>query len=48
MKRIFFMVFCFFAVFGIVLPVSAFELGVWGSYPKEFLSLSIAIDKSLS
>ena len=46
MKRIFFMVFCFFAVFGIVLPVSAFELGVRGSYWFPKMSGVVRVDNA--
>lgn len=44
MKRIILITFCFFAVFGIVLPVSAFELGVRGSYWFPEMSGLVRVD----
>jgi hypothetical protein len=43
-KRIFLLFFCFVAVFGLVLPVSAFELGVRGSYWFPKLSGVVRVD----
>lgn len=44
MKRMFLISICFLAVFGIVLPVSAFELGVRGYYWFPELSGVIRVD----
>jgi hypothetical protein len=44
MKRIFLLFICFLAFFGIVLPVSAFELGVRGYYWFPELSGVIRVD----
>ena len=44
MKRMFLLFICFLAVFGIVLPVSAFELGVRGYYWSPELSGVIRVD----
>jgi len=44
MKRMFLLFICFIAVFGIVLPVSAFELGVRGYYWLPELSGVMRVD----
>jgi len=44
MKRVFLSFICFLAVFGIVLPVSAFELGVRGYYWFPELSGDMRVD----
>ena len=44
MKRIFLLFICFLAVFSIVLPVSAFELGVRGYYWLPELSGVMRVD----
>jgi hypothetical protein len=44
MKRMFLLFICFFAVFGFVLPVSAFELGVRGYYWFPEMSGVIRVD----
>ena len=46
MKRIFLIFICILAVFGIVLPVSAFELGVRGYYWFPELSGVIRVDEA--
>ena len=45
MKRLFFIIFCF-SLFGNVLPVSAFELGVRGSYWFPKMSGLVRVDKA--